>query len=213
VLHVGEGPLHGSIENVSQTGALVSVAAEPSHRPEATPVEQRRIDRGLDIELRMADGSGGWCTGRTVRVEPQVKRWRIAIAFDRVDSALRQSIDTSVLAALGAAARRPILVIDDNQTRRRQLIARLADRGMTPLAPRTPLEAIDLLATAQLHVGVCLLAPGFGVAAAELRAVLHDSFPWVDVADITDDVDATVELASDAWEQTPVARASSPLIA
>jgi len=36
-------------------------------------------------------------------------------------------------------------VIDDHVGRRVDLVTRLAARGMTPLAPRTPLEAIDLL--------------------------------------------------------------------
>jgi hypothetical protein len=192
VLYASTGPLHGMIENLSQSGALVSVASRP-------PEEQ------LDIEIRIAEGNG-WVCGRVVRSEPGSRQWRIAVAFERVDDSLRDAIDASILSARGAARRRPILVIDENTDRKNSLITRLSDRGMTPLAPKTPLEAIDLLTRSQLHVGVCLLAPGFGVPSHDLRAVLSDSFPWVSVAEITDDLDATTHQAIDTWNTTPIAR-------
>ena len=157
------------------------------------------------MEIRLAEGAG-WVTARTVRVEPHARQWRIALAFDRVDDSLRDSIEASIASARGAALRRPILVIDENLDRKRDLIERLANRGMTPLAPKTPLEAIDLLTRSQLHVGVCLLAPGFGVPSTDLRAVLSDSFPWLSLADITDDLDATTHHAIDTWNLTPIAR-------
>jgi len=192
VLYASGGPLHGMVENLSQSGALVSVAS-------------RTPEQHLDMEIRLADGSG-WVVARTVRVEPHARKWRVALAFDRVDESLREAIESSISAARGAARRRPILVIDENSDRKRDLIARLANRGMTPLAPKTPLEAIDLLTRSQLHVGVCLLAPGFGVPSHDLRAVLTDSFPWVSVAEITDDLDATTHHAIDTWYATPIAR-------
>lgn len=192
VLYASGGPLHGMIENLSQSGALVSVASRPD-------------EQELDMEIRLAEGAG-WVIARTVRVEPYGGQWRIAVAFDRVDESLHAAIDDSITAARGAAKRRPILVIDENSDRKRDLIKRLANRGMTPLAPKTPLEAIDLLTRAQLHVGVCLLAPGFGVPSTDLRAVLSDSFPWVSVAEITDDLDATTHQAIDTWNTTPIAR-------
>jgi hypothetical protein len=192
VLYPSGGPLHGMIENLSQSGALVSVASRP-------------VEQELDMEIRLAEGSG-WVSARTVRVEPSGRQWRIAVAFDRVDDSLRESIDASIDSARGAARRRPILVIDENMDRKRDLISRLADRGMTPLAPKTPLEAIDLLTRSQLHVGVCLLAPGFGVQSTDLRAVLTESFPWVSVAEITDDLEATTHHAIDTWYATPIAR-------
>jgi hypothetical protein len=194
VLHADEGPLHGTLENLSQGGALLSVAS------------RRELTAGtFDVELRLADVSG-WVTARTVRAEPAAKRWRIAVAFDRVDPATREAIEQTITAALAAAQRRPILVIDDRVERRTSLIERLSHRGMTPLAPKTPLEAIDLLTRAQLHVDVCLLAPGFGVPSTDLAAVLSDSFPWVTTTEISDDLDATAGRAIDAWHMTPVAR-------
>jgi hypothetical protein len=192
VLYASAGPLHGMIENLSQSGALVSVASRP---PE---------DK-LDIELRIAEGTG-WVAGRVVRTEPNTGQWRIAVAFERVDDSLRTAIEASIASARGAARRRPILVIDENIDRKNNLITRLSSRGMTPLAPKTPLEAIDLLTRSQLHVGVCLIAPGFGVPSHDLRAVLSDSFPWVSVAEITDDLDATTHHAIDTWNTTPIAR-------
>ena len=77
---------------------------------------------------------------------------------------------------------------------------------MTGLAPRTPLEAIDLLTRAQLHVSVCLLAPGFGVPSGDLAMMLSESFPWVTTTEITDDLASTMARVLTAWEQTPVAR-------
>jgi len=192
VLYASGGPVHGTIENLSQGGALISVASKPTQHQ-------------LDLEIRVGDG-GGWGVAHTVRAEPAVHHCRIAVAFDRVDASLREAIDAAITSARGAARRRPILVIDENADRKRALIDRLSNRGMTPLAPKTPLEAIDLLSRSQLHVGVCLLAPGFGVPSTDLRALLIDSFPWVSVAEITDDLEATTHHAIDSWFATPIAR-------
>jgi hypothetical protein len=197
VLHPDQGPLHATLENLSQGGALLTVASG-SHE----------VGPAVDVELRLPAG-GGWVTARTVRAERLVKRWRIALAFDRVDPAMRAAIDQTISAALAAAQRRPILVIDDRSERRSSLIKELAERGMTPLAPRTPLEAIELLARSQLHVDVCLLAPGFGVPTTDLVAVLADSFPWVTTAEISDDLEATATRALETWSATPVARLAS----
>lgn len=197
VLYASTGPLHGMIENLSKSGALVGVASRP-------PEEE------LDIEIRIAEGNG-WVVGRVVRAEPHARQWRIAVEFGRVDESLKDAIEASIASARGAARRRPILVIDGNIDRKNSLITRLSDRGMTPLAPKTPLEAIDLLTRSQLHVGVCLLAPGFGVPSHDLRAVLSDSFPWVSVAEITDDLDATTHQAIDTWNTTPIGRIASAM--
>jgi hypothetical protein len=192
VLYANGGPLHGMVENLSLSGALISVASRPE-------------EQALDMELRLAEGNG-WVAARTVRVEPSGRQWQIALKFERVDDSLREIIEASIASARGAARRRPIMVIDENTDRKRDLIERLANRGMTPLAPKTPLEAIDLLTRSQLHVGVCLLAPGFGVPSTDLRAVLSDSFPWVCVEEITDDLEATTHQAIDTWHTTPIAR-------
>jgi len=180
------------IENLSLNGALVSVPSQ-------------LLESELDMEIRLHEGSG-WVAAQVVRVESHARHWRIAVTFRRIDASLCESIEGAIASARGAAQRRPILVIDENSDRKRDLIARLANRGMTPLAPKTPLEAIDLLTRSQLHVGVCLLAPGFGVPSTDLRAVLSDNFPWVSVAEITDDLDATTHHAINTWYATPIAR-------
>ncbi len=198
VFYAEEGAMHGRIENLSESGALVSVAGMPSE------------DGTFDVELKLGVDTG-WVSARTVRVERTARRFRIAVEFDRLDEAVRAAIESAIASALRAAQRRPILVIDDRIARRHDLAARLAARGMTPLAPRTPLEAIDLLTRTQLHVDVCLVAPSFGHTTAELHALVSDSFPWVRAADITDDLEATVDRALEAWSGTDVARLSSAI--
>ena len=198
VFYAEDGATHGTIENLSSSGALVTVSGVPG-------------DASLDVELKLGVDSG-WVSARTVRIERTAKRFRIAVMFENIDPAVAAAIDNAITAAIRAAQRRPILVIDDRIPRRHDLVTRLAARGMTPLAPRTPLEAIDLLTRTQLHVNVCLLAPSFGQSTAELRALVSDSFPWVSTAEISDDVEATVDRALEAWNGTDVARLS-PAIA
>jgi hypothetical protein len=192
VFFAEDGAMHGTIENLSCSGALVTVAGVP-------------FDENLDVELKLGI-EAGWVSAHAVRVERGGRRFRVAVAFDEVAPAVRAAIEATIAAALRAARRRPILVIDDRIPRRHELATRLAARGMTPLAPRTPLEAMDLLARAQLHVSVCLLAASFGQTAEELGAVVSDSFPWVSIAAISDDLEATVDRAIDAWSGTDVAR-------
>jgi len=191
--------MHGTLENLSHTGALVSLAAAPT-------------DADVEIELKLVDGNG-WVSARTVRVETAPRKGvLLAVVFDRVEPAMRASIDASINSALAAARRRPILVIDDHHSRRTQLIAALSKEGMTPLAPNTPLEAIDLLTRAQLHVSVCMLAPGFGVPSTDLASMLSDSFPWVTTTEITDDLASTMDRVIEAWAQTPVARIGAAIV-
>ena len=197
MFYAEDGAMHGTIENISSTGALVSVSGMPT-------------DDQLDVELKLGVESG-WVAARTVRVERAGRHHRIAVTFEQLDPAIRAVIDNAIAAAVRAARRRPVLVIDDRIARRVDLVTRLAARGMTPLAPRTPLEAIDLLTRTQLHVSVCLLAASFGQSAAELEAMVSDSFPWVSTAEISDDIDATVDRALDVWSRTDVARLSAAI--
>ncbi len=197
VFYGEDGAMHGTIENLSSSGALLSVAGVP-------------FDESLDVELKLGHDTG-WVSARTVRIERTARRWRIAVEFDRVDDQMRAAIEGAIDHALRAAQRRPILVIDDRPSRRVNLATRLAARGMTPLAPRTPLEAIDLLTRTQLHVNVCLLAPSFGQTVDDLRTLVSDSFPWVATAEISDDVEATVDRALEAWSGTDSARIASAI--
>lgn len=194
VLHANTGPVRGRVENLSRTGALFNVPSEPLD-----------LDEELELEL---DDARGWVGVRPVRIvsaHPREGFW-VAVAFERIDPAMRASIELSIETAVMAARRKPILVIDDDLARRTRLIDRLVDRGMTPVAPRTPLDTIDLLTRSQLQISLCLLAPGFGVPATDLVTVLAESFPWVTTSDISDDLDRTIELALEAWSNTSVAR-------
>lgn len=186
VFHAGGRAIHGEIENLSSDGALVAVQNAPAK---------------AEIELKLGLESG-WVQARTVRTEPT----RVAVQFLRVDDSVRASIDIAIDGALRAAKRRRVLVIDERNAQRHDLVSRLVARGMTPLAPRTPLEAIDLLTRASLHVNVCLLAPSFGQSSAQLRALVSDTFPWVSATEISDDLDDTVERAVAAWSSSPVAQ-------
>jgi hypothetical protein len=196
VFYGEDGALQARIENLSSGGALVSVEG-PAWRDDA-----------YDVELKLGLESG-WLSARTVRVERGRRRWHMAVAFERIEPPLRAAIEQAIEAALRAAQRRPILVLDDNVARRTELITRLAARGMTPLAPRTPLEAVDLLARPQLHVNVCLVAASFGHRVADLCAQVSESFPWVATAEIGEDLEAVVDRALELWSGTDVARLSA----
>jgi hypothetical protein len=58
---------------------------------------------------------------------------------------------------------------------------------------------------------VALLAPSFGQSSAELRALFAESFPWVTAAEISNDVDATVEAAAIAWSSSDVVRLATAI--
>ena len=192
------GTQHATIENLSASGALfVTNGAE-------------LINDTLRVELKLGLESG-WLNARTIRVEREEHRKRVAVEFDDVEPALAAAITTAIEGAIRAASRRPVLVVDDQRDRRSDLVARLTARGMTPLAPQTPLEAIDLLARSNLHINVALLAPSFGQSTAELHALFAHSFPWVTATDISNDVEATVDAAADAWSSSDTARLATAI--
>ena len=105
----------------------------------------------------------GWVSAHTVRIEAHARTAladRGAVRSRRRSDARRDRRRDRACAARRSAPPDPR---DRRSSARRvELATRLAARGMTPLAPRTPLEAIDLLTRTQLHVNVCLLAPSFG---------------------------------------------------
>ena len=189
-------------------------------RHDREPLEERRARAGRSPADERRDARRRAQARRRHRLgqrargavsHPTRGAWQIAVEFDQIDHALRAAIESAIASAVRAAKRRPILVIDDRASRRRDLVAQLSARGMSPLAPKTPLEAIDLLTRPQLHVGVCLLAPGFGHTADELRALLAHSFPWVTIETIADDLDDTIARAKQAWAATAVARLAGAL--
>lgn len=192
------GKQHATIENLSSSGALLVTSQV---------VEQQPM---VSIELKLGLESG-WLSARTVRVEKLADQFRIAVEFDQMAPALRASIDAAIEGAIAAAVRRPVLVVDDQLARRADLVARLTARGMTPLAPRTPLEAVDLMSRSHLHINVALLAPSFGQSSSDLRELFAESFPWVTATDISNDVEATVDAAAYAWSTSEVARLATAI--
>ena len=83
-----------------------------------------------------------------------------------------------------------VVVLDEPSARRTALMARLQDRGLAPIAPRTPLEAIDLLERSSPRL--CLVP-----AETPMQEMLSDSFPSLRTAEITDDLDDTIDRVID----------------
>src|ERR1041384_7456436 len=76
VFYTSGGPLHGMLENLSVEGAAITVNA--ASRPLEQSVINRPLERDLDLEIRLAEGSG-WAAAQIVRVEPLPRQWRIAV--------------------------------------------------------------------------------------------------------------------------------------
>lgn len=175
-------PVRGTIENLSRDGALLDVMGLPDGRL-------------LELELALG-GSRVRLTARPVRAEPNASRTRLALQFADVAPADRSVIDAAIDGAVAAAARPRVLVIDDDHRRLRALILALEQHGMTPLAPRTPLDAIDMLMNPELAVSTALLAPSFGHSLEALEGLVADSFPWVRAHLIDDDIASTARRAA-----------------
>ena len=210
ILHGDHGVLYGNIENLSIGGLLVSASSAPRWQVDGDPGI-------LDIELRFGPAGPAFgtippfgtnpghhralaATGHPVRIEPAGGRVRIAVAFDRLFASAEDAIEDEIEAALGAVRSRPVLIIDDNEPRRRRLATEFGARGMTPLVARTPLEAIDLLSRARLHVAVCAVADRFAdIPSKELHAFLAEGFPWVRTLTIDTRDDTEPEVAERAF--------------
>lgn len=195
VLRATGHEIHGSLHNLSRTGALVGV----SHG---------FAGRDVDLELRV-DGMLAEMPATAIRFDGT----HVALAFDtaRIDERTRAALDSTISSAISAALRRPVLVIDDHVQRRDSLIARLTMHGMTPIAPQTPLEAVDLLTRSPTHVAVALVAPFRSIEAATLHAVLTESFPHLRIAMISDDLEDTVVRAAVAWSETDAGKLARSL--
>ncbi|HVK87166.1 MAG TPA: PilZ domain-containing protein [Kofleriaceae bacterium] len=186
IVHSQTARVHGMVENLSCSGALLHLATRPA-------------DGDVEVELQLGDDTGT-LRAHTVRVSPtRHATWFVALAFDRVDPVLQISIDASVAEAVRAARSRTVIVLDDLEPRRAQLVDRLVDRGFTPVTPRTPLETIELLASPALHVRLCLVATDYRVARSALAQTVAEHFPWVTTAEILDDLELTVEHAIAAY--------------
>ncbi len=194
VFYAGGLGRRATVENLSSTGALVSIAVERASLRDTTSVQLRL---GIDT---------GRLAARAVRVEQAGRRTMIALEFQGSDAHVRSVIEHAIEDARTNAVRRPIIVLDENETRRSILVSRLRASGMTVVAPRTPLEAFDQLARAQQFGCVCLLAPSFGQGIIGLRNVICETFPWAITNVIGDDLDSTLGYALASWGDTETAQ-------
>lgn len=198
------GPLRGTIENLSSSGALIDLPSLPSQRGPAA-IGGTPISESLELELKLGTTSSR-IRAHTVRVEPGPCRTRVALRFDSIGDRDLAAIEAAIDHAVIAAERRPVLVVDDNLRRRDTLVAMLETQGMAPVAARTPLDAIAVLTNPHLVVSVALLAPSFGHSLDALHHLVSDSYPWVRTAEIVDDLDETIDRAQHAWAGTASAR-------
>lgn len=189
VLYGRRAAIHGGIENLSLTGVLLR--------------SRETVLRGvsIEVELRLPAAGRPKVRGHIVRAERHEDGTRIAIHFDRVSADAEDAIEDEVVAALNAARRRPVLVIDGIEDRRLDLAEALRARNMTPLTPRTPLEVVDALSNPKEHVEVCLVSCEFGdVHGRELASFIHEAFPWVRIMYVGNDAEETAEDAAWAWD-------------
>ncbi len=190
VLH-GEGAVAcGVIRNLSLGGALIGVA---------TPTKVGCADR-LGVGLWLPATRQLDLRAHAIRVEPRDGGVEIALGFASVPPDTEDAIDEAVITAFVSAQRRRVLVIDDVETRRTDIADALRGLAMTPLTPHTPLDAIRLLADGGQRVDVCAVAPRFADLGGDtIATVLRDSFPWLRIVSIHDDVAVVAREAAAAW--------------
>src|SRR4051794_39975987 len=93
VFYGEEGGMHGRIENLSESGALVSLAGALAS------------DGEVEIELKLGVDTG-WVSARPVRVERGTRRLHVAVEFAHLEESVRVAIETAIASALRAAQRR-----------------------------------------------------------------------------------------------------------
>ena len=79
---------------------------------------------------------------------------------------------------------RQIIIVDDEPPRRSSLMDMLSAAGFTPVAPRTPLDAFDLLGRADNNDML--------LVASKFREAVHETFPEYATEAISDDLESTV---------------------
>ena len=158
VFYAEDGAMHGTIENLSSSGALVTRrAAFHSTRPRAS---------SSSSATRPAGSARARCASSAARTPRGGSRSRSIASTIRCAARSRAAIEHALARSAAPADPRDRR---SHGARAGARSTRLAARGMTPLAPRTPLEAIDLLTRTQLHVNVLR-------ARAELRPLPATSF-------------------------------------
>lgn len=189
VMHGRRAAIRGTIENLSLTGVLVRA--------------RQKVARGITVEvdLHLPEAGRPAVRGQVVRSEKHEDGVRIAIRFLGPSADAEDAIEDEIVAALAAARRRPVLVVDGVEERRLDLADALRARQMTPLVPRTPLEMVEALSSPEQHVEVCLLSSKFAdVQGRDLASFIHEAFPWVRVMYVGQDPGATADDARWAWD-------------
>lgn len=185
----GEGAtVHGTIDNLSLGGVRIALRA-PVAADDALALELHLPRRTLAVR------------GRGVRVDRDATGAHLAARFEALGGDAEDAVADAVEHAYAASRRRAVLVVDAPE-RQGAIAQALRARRMCPLVPRTPLEAIDLLARVDEQVGVCLLGPRFADACGdELELAIVEAFPWVRVLRMGPDAVAIVEDAASTWDQ------------
>jgi hypothetical protein len=190
VLHGERVAARGSIENLSLGGALLRLR-------EPTPIDRQQ---GMAIDLRLSSATRITVAAETVRIERRDDGARVAVRFRRLTADHEDAIEDAIANAIAAARARPVLVVDGIEDRRLDLADALRDLRMTPLAPRTPLEVIDLLSTPERNVRIAAVGARFGdVHGREIAEVIAESFPWVRIMYIGNDARAMATDIEHAW--------------
>ncbi len=188
ILHGHRGAEAGVIHNLSLSGALVGVH-EPLDEQDA-----------LTVELRLPTAARFTLRGHAVRVDRRDDSPRMAVVFERVSADAEDAIEDAVVNALTATRAHCVMIVDAIEERRIDVAEAMRARDLTPLAPRTPLEVIDLLGDPTNQIDVCAVSARFaGLAGGDLTSFLKEAFPWVRIVRIGDDVVAVADDAVEAW--------------
>jgi len=133
VIHARTIEFRGRVVNLSLGG--VRVRREPDSAPCPVPGTQARVD--LDL------GRHGWVssTGHIQRCGLD----DLVVQFDALPAELMDLIEDEVMAALDAARRPRMIVVDPSAARRKRVAEALRTAGCESYEAATPLEAIDML--------------------------------------------------------------------
>ena len=175
VIHAARTALRGKIVDLSLGGVRVR------RTDEAAPCPAPGTAAMVELEL----GDGGWIAqdGRVHRCELD----EVVIVFAPLAPEVEDLIEDEVLAAIEAARRPRMLVVDPSAERRRRVADALRVAGCDSYEAATPLEAIDLVERPRNHIrGVALARQLTQTNADELCDFFAESNPHIKLAVIAD---------------------------
>lgn len=185
-------------------GAAVIHVAPRTARGEAVPIALR--GRIVDLSLggvrvrRIEDAAPCPAPGTAARVELELGGWisqdghvhraavgEIVVAFSRLASEVEDRIEDEVLAAIEAAKRPRMIVVDPSASRRRRVADTLRAAGCESYEAATPLEAIDLMERPRSHIrGVALAEHLTQTGTDEFCDFVAETNPGIKLALIAD---------------------------